>query len=168
MWNVAIGTSFSPSTSLNYSSSFTKRNNRGVENELEMSFDNGIKTENKDGKVSKLTGKEECQTCKNRKYQDESDDSGVSFQTPTHISPSSAPSAVTSHELEHVYRERAKAEGEQARVVSQRVMLNTSVCPECHRTYVSGGTTTTTTSKKVESLFNVGKEQKKPQFQLSA
>lgn len=114
-----------------------------------------------------LKPKGECQTCKNRKYQDESDDSGVSFQTPTHVAPSSAGSAVVSHELEHVYRERLKADGESARVVSQSVMIHTSICPECHRTYVSGGTTTTKTSRPVDSMFNVGKEEKKPQFAMA-
>ena len=39
----------------------------------------------------------ECQTCKNRKYQDGSDDSGVSFQNPTRVDPKAAGSAVRSH-----------------------------------------------------------------------
>ena len=52
----------------------------------------------------------ECQTCERRKYQDGSDDMGVSFQTPTHIAPEEAPAAVRGHEMEHVYREQAKAE----------------------------------------------------------
>ena len=111
---------------------------------------------------------EQCQTCKNRKYQDGSDDSGVSYQTPTHISPQAAPSAVMAHELEHVYRERAKAEGEQARVVAQSVMLHMDVCPECGRSYVSGGTTRTTISKEVENLFSVGKEDEKSQVEVTA
>lgn len=117
--------------------------------------------------LDKLNEKKECQTCKNRKYQDESDDSGVSFQTPTHISPSSAGKAVVSHELEHVYREKARAEGESARIVSQSVMIHTSICPECHRVYVSGGTTTTKKSAPVESMFNVGKEEDKSQISFS-
>jgi len=33
---------------------------------------------------------EECQTCKNRKYVDSSDDPSVSFQSPTHIGPGQA------------------------------------------------------------------------------
>ena len=33
----------------------------------------------------------ECQTCKERKYQDGSDDPGVSFKTPTSVAPSQAP-----------------------------------------------------------------------------
>ena len=36
----------------------------------------------------------ECQTCKERKYQDGSDDPGVSFKTPTQIAPEQAASVV--------------------------------------------------------------------------
>lgn len=118
--------------------------------------------------LSNLTDVEECQTCKNRRYQDGSDDSGVSYQTPTHISRSAAPSAVLAHELEHVYRERAKAEGENARVVAQSVMIHMDVCPECGRSYVSGGTTRTTTSREVENMFSVGKEKDKSSFEVNA
>ena len=35
----------------------------------------------------KRSGKIECEACKNRKYQDGSDDATVSFQTPSNISP---------------------------------------------------------------------------------
>ena len=87
----------------------------------------------------------ECQTCKERKYQDDSDDSGVSFQTPTNIAPEQAASAVRGHEMEHVVREQAKAEREDRKVVSQNVTIHTDICPECGKAYVSGGTTTTTT-----------------------
>ena len=72
-----------------------------------------------------------CQTCEKRKYQDESDDMGVSFQTPTNISPEQAASAVRGHENEHVVREQAKAKQEGRRVVSQSVTLHTDICPEC-------------------------------------
>jgi len=88
---------------------------------------------------------QECQTCKNRKYQDGSDDPGVSFKTAGKIDPDAAPSVVRSHEQEHVTRERAKASREGREVVSQSVTLHTAVCPECGRVYVSGGTTRTVT-----------------------
>jgi len=88
----------------------------------------------------------ECQTCKNRKYQDGSNDGGVSYQAPTRISPGAAPSAVASHEREHVAREQAKAAQEDRRIVSQTVTLETSICPECGRIYVSGGVTRTLTA----------------------
>ena len=87
----------------------------------------------------------ECQTCKQRKYQDESDDMGVSFQTPTNSAPEQAASAVRGHEMEHVVREQAKAEREDRKVVSQNVTIHTAICPECGKAYVSGGTTRTTT-----------------------
>ncbi len=92
----------------------------------------------------------ECQTCKERKYQDGSDDPGVSYQTPTRISPERAASAVRSHEMEHVTRESAKAQRENRKVVSQSVMIHTAICPECGKVYVSGGTTRTTTAAKAQ------------------
>lgn len=88
----------------------------------------------------------ECQTCKERKYQDGSDDAGVSFKTPTRIAPEQAAAAVRGHEMEHVVRERAAAVREDRRVVSQSVTMHTAICPECGASYVSGGTTRTTTA----------------------
>ena len=88
----------------------------------------------------------ECQTCKERKYQDGSDDPGVSFKTPTHIGPDQAASAVRGHENEHVVREQSKAQREDRKVVSQSVTYHTAICPECGRAYVSGGTTRTVTA----------------------
>ena len=87
----------------------------------------------------------ECQTCKERKYQDGSDDPGVSFKTPSHIGPEQAASAVRGHENEHVVREQAKATQENRKVVSQSVTLHTDICPECGKVYISGGTTRTVT-----------------------
>lgn len=87
----------------------------------------------------------ECQTCKERKYQDGSDDPGVSFKTPTHISPDQAASAVRGHENEHVVREHAEAQRENRKVVSQSVTYHSDICPECGKVYVSGGTTRTVT-----------------------
>ena len=86
----------------------------------------------------------ECQTCKNRKYVDGSNDGNVSFKTPTHISPNNAAAAVMGHEQEHVAN--ARAEGSQANkeLVSVSVTLQTETCPECGRVYVSGGVTHTT------------------------
>ena len=87
----------------------------------------------------------ECQTCKNRKYQDGSDDPGVSFKTATNVAPEQAAAAVRGHEQEHVVREQAKAEREDRKVVNQSVTLHSDICPECGDVYVSGGTTRTTT-----------------------
>lgn len=85
---------------------------------------------------------EECQTCKNRKYQDGSDEM-VSFKSATHISPESAASAVRAHEQEHVSNAYKKAATGNGKVISASVSIHTAVCPECGRTYVSGGTTHT-------------------------
>ena len=95
----------------------------------------------------------ECQTCEKRKYQDGSDDMGVSYQTPTNIAPEQAASAVRGHENEHVVRERAKADREDRRVVSQSVTHHTDICPECGKAYVSGGTTRTVTAAERENPY---------------
>ena len=96
----------------------------------------------------KRSGKIECQACKERKYQDGSNDPGVSFKAPGHISPESSAAVVMSHEQEHVGNEQAKANQEDREVISQSVRLFTSVCPECGKAYVSGGETRTTTASK--------------------
>jgi hypothetical protein len=85
---------------------------------------------------------EECQTCKNRKYKDGSDEM-VSFKSPQHVSPENAASAVRAHEQEHVSNAYKKAAADDGKVVSASVSIHTAVCPECGRTYVSGGTTHT-------------------------
>ncbi len=87
-------------------------------------------------------GQEECQTCKNRKYQDGSDEM-VSFKSPQHVSPESAASAVRAHEQEHVSNAYKKAAQNNGKVLSASVSIHTGVCPECGRTYVTGGTTRT-------------------------
>ena len=89
------------------------------------------------------SGQIECETCKNRKYQDGSDEM-VSFKAPGHISPQASASRVMSHEREHVANANQKvAQSENATLLQASVTLHTAVCPECGRTYVSGGETTT-------------------------
>lgn len=95
----------------------------------------------------------ECKTCEKRKYQDGSDDMGVSFKTPTNVKPEQAASAVRGHEMEHVVREQAKAKREGREVVSQSVTMHTGICPECGKTYVSGGTTHTVTRAAPEDDY---------------
>ncbi|MBD5162596.1 MAG: hypothetical protein HDT14_11420 [Oscillibacter sp.] len=102
----------------------------------------------------------ECQTCEKRKYQDGSDDMGVSFQTPTRVAPEQAAAAVRGHENEHVVRERAKAQQEGRRVVSQSVTIHTDICPECGKVYVSGGTTRTVTAANPKQDDKQEQEQK--------
>jgi uncharacterized protein with PIN domain len=55
---------------------------------------------------------------------------------------------VSAHENEHVTNEQTKADQEGREVISQTVTLQTSICPECGRVYVSGGTTRTMTAAK--------------------
>ena len=85
----------------------------------------------------------ECETCKNRKYQDGSDENNVSFKAAAHISPTAAGAAVRAHEQEHVDNAYKKAKEGGGKVLQASVAIHTSICPECGRTYVSGGTTHT-------------------------
>ena len=92
--------------------------------------------------VGRKSSPAECETCKNRKYQDGSDEM-VSFKTAQHISPQAEASRVRGHEQEHVsnaYKEAAQNNG---KVLQASVSIKTAVCPECGRSYVAGGTTTT-------------------------
>ncbi len=99
----------------------------------------GESTEKRAGKKSSPA---ECEACKNRKYQDGSDED-VSFKSPAHIDPNAAASRVRSHEQEHVSNAYKKASENNGKVMSCRVSIHTDICPECGRTYVSGGTTAT-------------------------
>lgn len=123
---------------------------------LKLSLERRI--DNLQKRLDKLEEKQDgkCQTCENRRYQDGSDDPGVSYKTATKISPEQAASAVKGHEMEHVYRNRAKAEREDRKVVSQSVTIHTGICPECGKPYVSGGETRTVTKAKPERNFDVG------------
>lgn len=95
-----------------------------------------------DKAVDKTEPGYKCQTCANRKYQDGSDEN-VSFKSATNISPEAAASAVRGHEQEHVANAYEKAEKGNGKVISATVQIHTSCCPECGKTYVSGGTTRT-------------------------
>ena len=50
--------------------------------------------ENGIGSVDENGKQKECQTCKNRKYVDGSDEANVSFKSAAHVSPQAASSAV--------------------------------------------------------------------------
>ncbi|MGN0437059.1 MAG: hypothetical protein ACI4F4_00930 [Lachnospiraceae bacterium] len=84
----------------------------------------------------------ECQTCKNRRYQDGSDEM-VSFKTPGKIAPGESYAKVMSHEQEHVSNAIAEGSKPGKELVSASVSLKTAICPECGRSYVAGGTTRT-------------------------
>ena len=90
----------------------------------------------------KLSSPAECETCKNRKYQDGSDEM-VSFKSAQHIDPNAAAARVRGHEAEHVSNAYKDAAMNNGKVLQASVSIRTAVCPECGRTYVSGGTTST-------------------------
>ncbi|MCM1307795.1 MAG: hypothetical protein NC223_04270 [Butyrivibrio sp.] len=102
----------------------------------------GITDEDSVKKAGRRSSPEECQTCKERKYQDGSDEN-VSFKSASHISPQSAGARVRAHEQEHVSNAYSKAAEKNGRVVRASVSIHTAICPECGRSYVSGGTTST-------------------------
>lgn len=104
------------------------------------------------------TGKVECQTCKDRKYQDGSNEGNVSFKAPGHISPEASAAVVMSHEGEHVANAFSKAAQNNGKVVSASVSLQTGVCPECGKTYVAGGTTRTQIKYNEENPYDKNKK----------
>ena len=67
----------------------------------------------------------------------------VSFKSASHISPEAAATRVRAHEQEHVSNAYKKAAMNNGKVMSATVSIQTSVCPECGRSYVSGGETNT-------------------------
>ena len=113
---------------------------------------------NKTDSTNRQSSTEECQTCKNRKYQDGSDEGDVSFKAPGHISPQASAGTVRAHELQHVsnaYEKAAKGDGE---VRSVSVTLKTGVCPECGPSYVSGGETRTSIAYSKENPYQQNKK----------
>ena len=68
----------------------------------------------------------ECETCKNRKYQDGSDEM-VSFKSAAHISPGASGSRVRAHEQEHVSNAYKKAAQKNGKVMAANVSVRTSV-----------------------------------------
>ena len=127
--------------SMNYNYNNYNFNNKNIDNSDKT---NTIK--NLGESTEKLPGKKsspaECETCKNRKYQDGSDEM-VSFKSAAHISPEAAASRVRSHEQEHVSNAYKKASQDNGKVLSTNVSIKTSICPECGRSYVAGGETRT-------------------------
>ena len=127
--------------SMNYNYNNYNLNNKNIDNSDKT---NTIK--NPGESTEKLPGKKsspaECETCKNRKYQDGSDEM-VSFKSAAHISPEAAASRVRSHEQEHVSNAYKKASQNNGKVLSTNVSIKTSICPECGRSYVAGGETRT-------------------------
>ena len=84
----------------------------------------------------------ECETCKNRKYQDGSNEM-VSFKSAQRIAPAAVAARVRGHEQEHVINAYEKAAQKNGKVIRASVTLHTEICPECGRTYIAGGETNT-------------------------
>ena len=99
----------------------------------------------------------ECQTCKERKYQDGSDEM-VSFKSAAHISPEASASRVRAHEQEHVSNAYKKAAQNDGKVLQASVSLQTAICPECGRSYVAGGLTRTQIAYKEENPYQKQKK----------
>lgn len=140
-----------------YSSYYTYGNamNYGVTGTGNTQENFSVSGKEADGSVKKVS-QEECQTCKSRKYQDGSNEN-VSFKAAAHISPEAAAGAVRAHEGEHVSNAYTSAAQKNGKVLQASVSIHTSVCPECGKTYVSGGTTST----KIKYPSNPYEENKK-------
>lgn len=123
-------------------SGYSYDTNYGRTNHIRIEEDAHPTDPDKVKKNGRRSSPEECETCKNRKYQDGSDEN-VSFKSPKHVSPFASGAAVRAHEAEHVanaYSEAAENNGE---VLSAGVTIHTSVCPECGSVYTAGGETRT-------------------------
>jgi|GEM_PF-535811 ferredoxin-like protein FixX len=105
-------------------------------------------------KAGRISSPSECKTCKQRKYQDGSNEMDVSFKSASHISVSEAPSKVRAHEQEHVANAYQKAEENGGKVLQASVSIKTAICPECGTTYVSGGETSTKISYPIENTVS--------------
>ena len=101
------------------------------------------------GKVNPI----ECETCKNRRYQDGSDEM-VSFKTPGKISSEESYAKVSAHEQEHVTNAVAEGSKPGKELISANVSLKTALCPECGKAYVAGGTTRTMMKTYGEDPFS--------------
>lgn len=155
------------------SGTFAEEESRGDIPAVQALGQEGLQKSDKDGNGKSGNGRKnfdsyECETCKNRKYQDGSNDPGVSFKTPTKLSPEKAATAVRSHENEHVVRERAAAKREDRKVVSQSVTYHSAICPECGQVYVSGGTTRTVTKGQVDETYSQAEEEKGKYLDVTA
>ena len=147
MWNEMIQKiQYTPTISINTALSLDGTTKNGdIANIDGIKKPNGVVSSDNiaDSKKTEKTAKTECQTCKERKYQDGSDEGNVSFKNATHISPESAGAKVRAHEGEHVSNAYKKAAQNDGKVLRASVSIHTAICPECGRTYVSGGTTHT-------------------------
>lgn len=141
---------------------YKEQNEQRRSDELEKRINNlEDRIKNLKSRISEASENGECQTCANRKYQDGSDDPGVSFKSASKIS-GNVESAVRGHEQEHVSRNRAKAEREGREIVYQSVRIKRGICPECGDSYVAGGETTTVTRTRSDNPVSSVESKKSP------
>lgn len=117
-------------------------------------------------KARKREGLEKCETCATRKYKDGSNEGDVSFKSAAHIDPSQSAAKVMAHEQEHVSNAFQKAGSNNGKVVNCSVTLKTAICPECGRSYVSGGVTNTAIKYKTDNSY--GANQKSNDYSMYA
>ena len=118
----------------------------------------GAEVSRAEERALKRAGLEPCQECAKRKYQDGSNESDVSFKAPGHISPQASAATVMSHELEHVSNAYEKAAKNDGQVVRSTVTLQHAICPECGRSYISGGLTNTAIKYNVENPYGASQK----------
>ena len=109
-------------------------------------------------KETKETQKAECQTCKERKYMDQSIVSDVSFPPPHLSAPGLAAQMFWTPAGVHVQTGCAHGKKQKTRLVSVSVSLKTGVCPECGKTYIAGGTTRTKMLTYRENPYDQGRK----------
>lgn len=102
-----------------------------------------VNTDNSVDSASKVKETGRCETCESRKYIDGSNESDVSFKTPSSVKPEESFAKVSSHERQHVSNAIAKGNKPGAKLISATVSLKMSTCPECGKKYVAGGLTKT-------------------------
>ena len=98
-----------------------------------------------------------CETCRRRKYRDISNEADVSFKYPQSVAPSAAAGAVRAHENMHVANAYQKAERDGGKVLYAGVTLHGSICPECGKPFISGGTTTTVIAQERSDAYSAFK-----------
>lgn len=120
----------------------------------------------KASRVGETDTKKECQTCKERKYQDGSDEN-VSFKSAQKIAPGAVASRVRGHEQEHVANAYDKAaKDKNAKVLQASVTMKMAICPECGKPYIAGGETTTKIAYKKDNPY--GKNQQSSQYEAAS
>jgi len=112
------------------------RNNPGIDKSNEFNF------------IGRDKSQEECKLCQGRRYVCSNGE--TSDGNSTVIPGRQSALRVQHHEAQHLHRARIKAVQEGKVVVAQYIFLQYATCPECGKTYVSGGQAVTHTLNKEE------------------